>query len=501
MKKTIFATAGHMAALTFGFFVVVLLGSCVTSPYKPFSELTDAEIIGSVQIEFWGGFIVSRENTYTKLLEEAQKEYQDQGTLDVCDITIAAIVEDSSPASVTITGRTELRYTAKGSVVRIGGTDVQVAQAPAVSQLVVADGPVADGPVTPPDEDFVIVQNRDGETVTITGYKGSARNIIIPKTLYGLPVIAIANEAFLSKGLTNVVIPGSVITIGVWAFALNPLTDLTLEDGITTIGSRAFSGSNANIINGSLEVSPRHNGPRNKLTSITIPDSVVTIGDSAFNSNQLTSLTLGNGITTIGDGVFSNNQLTNVIIPDSVTTIGNGAFSGNKLTSLTLGNGITFIGVNAFENNQLTSLTIPGSVTTIRGGAFRGNKLTSLIIPDSVTTIGGAVNRYSVDGSTGIGGSGPGAFSNNQLTSIILGRGLNVIHRDTFSGNQLTRITIAKDVPARSVSAVIDYFDNSITAPGIGTDAGFEQNFINFYESQGRSPGTYVKNGPIWQKQ
>jgi hypothetical protein len=35
---------------------------------------------------------------------------------------------------------------------------------------------------------------------------------------------------------------------------------------------------------------------------------------------------------------------------------------------------------------------------------------------------------------------------------------------------------------------------------GIAVDTGFEESFVNFYESQDRSPGTYVKNGPIWSK-
>ena len=39
----------------------------------------------------------------------------------------------------------------------------------------------------PSDDDFAVLQNRDN-TLTITGYKGSAADIVIPATLYGLKV-------------------------------------------------------------------------------------------------------------------------------------------------------------------------------------------------------------------------------------------------------------------------------------------------------------------------
>jgi len=77
-------------------------------------------------------------------------------------------------------------------------------------------------------------------TITITGYTGSAKNVVIPERVDGMPVVAVANEAFRSKGLTSVVIANGVRTIGASAFAFNPLTNIQLPDSVTTIGSRAF---------------------------------------------------------------------------------------------------------------------------------------------------------------------------------------------------------------------------------------------------------------------
>ena len=65
---------------------------------------------------------------------------------------------------------------------------------------------------------------------------------------------------------------------------------------------------------------------------------------------------------------------------------------------------VTSIGKFAFSNNQLTSVVIPNSVTSIEDYAFFNNQLTSVVIPNSVTSIEKA------------------AFSKNQLKEVKLSR-------------------------------------------------------------------------------
>jgi hypothetical protein len=321
-----------------------------------------------------------------------------------------------------------------GIALTLAAVPTQAAAGTEVTQVVVPAEPVI-----PPDEEFEVTQNKDGKTLTISGYKGSATNIIIPATLYGLPVTVIGNDAFARKGLTGVVIPDSVTTIGVRAFRENQLTSVILGNKVTVIEASAFAD--------------------NKLNSVTIPNSVTSL--EGFKNNQLTSIILGNSVAIIGEDAFRNNQLTSITIPDSVITIENGAFYNNKLTSLILGKRVTTIkGVNNYNYSYAK-------------GAFANNQLASLTIPDSVTTIGGQT------------------FEGNKLTSLTLGRGLNSIEyyafRNAFNNDQLSSITIAKDVRK-----------NGNDDAGLNT--GFPEGFINFYESQGRKPGTYVKNGPIWSK-
>jgi hypothetical protein len=225
-------------------------------------------------------------------------------------------------------------------------------------------------PGIPTGGDFEVAKNEDGVTLMITDYKGSAKNVSIPKELNGLPVTVIDEDAFMGKGLTGVVIPEGVIAI------------------------KGFGGD----------------------------------------------------------------------------SVGRGAFACNQLTSVTIPKGVTTIGMNAFRDNQLTSVTIPNSVTTIGMNAFRSNQLTSVTIPDSVTKIE------------------EGAFEKNPLTSLVLGKGLTYLLRGVFRGNKLTSITIKKGEPSI----------NTYAGFPISTYAGFEESFVNFYISQGYTPGTYVKNGLIW---
>ena len=200
-----------------------------------------------------------------------------------------------------------------------------------------------------PEADFEITQNEHG-TISITGYTGRAKDVVIPETIEGIRVTHIGNYVFHEKGLTSVTIPNSVTYIGQHAFSRNQLTSITIPNSVTHISGGAFR--------------------YNQLTNVIIPDSVTFISSWAFSDNQLTSVTISGSVYQLMG--FGNNRLTSINIPSCVT-IFNEAFENNQLTSVNIPSGVTRIHERAFRNNQLTSVTIPDSVTRIDRDAFAGN--------------------------------------------------------------------------------------------------------------------------------
>ncbi|MDR3013482.1 MAG: leucine-rich repeat domain-containing protein [Chitinispirillales bacterium] len=116
------------------------------------------------------------------------------------------------------------------------------AQTPSVEQAIAGEvvSAVEESGQYDDEADFEFTISSDGGSVTITNYVGRKRNVRIPSQLQGLPVTIIGVMAFSNKGLTDVTIPNSVVTIEQRAFGWNQLTGVIIPNSVTTIGSYAF---------------------------------------------------------------------------------------------------------------------------------------------------------------------------------------------------------------------------------------------------------------------
>ncbi len=222
-----------------------------------------------------------------------------------------------------------------------------------------------------------------GDEATITGYTGSAKNLVIPSELGGKPVTAIADKAFYGYKTPNIYIPKTIKAIGEDAFA-----GTVSSDKVRFICYEGTENEWANIAiqKGNEELDPEY-FEGNPLTARPYEcnlsgDMVYQASDDAatlvryFGADSKVDIPAelgGKPVTSIRGAAFAYcSSLTEVTIPKSVTSIGEYAFLYcSSLTEVTIPEGVTSIGGAAFLGcSSLTEVTIPKSVTSIESYAF-----------------------------------------------------------------------------------------------------------------------------------
>ena len=271
----------------------------------------------------------------------------------------------------------------------------------------------------------------------------NAALIIPPSVTYNgntYSVISIDQDAFREcSGLTSVIIPNSVKTIGWGAFSsCTSLTSVFLPSSVETLGygtnNNAFWGCKGLISiivdEGNTKYDSRNNcnaiieTETNRLVSgcknTIIPNTATAIGAHAFlDQTELTTIDIPNSVKSIGWGAFSGcSNLNSIIIPTSVTSIALYAFqnctgletvhwnaiccddfspsyrpfiNSTGITTFVFGNEVEKIPTYLCQGlSGLTSVSIPNSVNSIGRSAFECcSGLTSITIPNSVTSING----------------------------------------------------------------------------------------------------------------
>ena len=93
---------------------------------------------------------------------------------------------------------------------------------------------------TPLPSDSFRYSIQDGQA-TVTGYLGGAGTVAVPAELGGCPVVAIGDGAFRGAGITAVILPDTVETVGWFAFAdCTELASVTVPASVRSISYAAF---------------------------------------------------------------------------------------------------------------------------------------------------------------------------------------------------------------------------------------------------------------------
>lgn len=245
-------------------------------------------------------------------------------------------------------------------------------------------------------------------------------------------VVAIEDAAFYGWGMTSLVIPEGVETIGFNAFeACNQLTQIVLPSTVTSIGNKAFY----NTWNLSVLISHIQNpfeigietfmyqnidmatnwksifpsaatlyvpvGSKHKYEALSgwSQFGVIEEGElleTVVDGIRYAYTTGGNTATVIHDDSYQ--ELTAVTIPAevvingktfSVTTIGRSAFNScGNITSISLPEGLETIGDYAFVGCGFTEIKLPSTLQKIGKEAFWNCCMKTMIIPEGVKTIG-----------------------------------------------------------------------------------------------------------------
>lgn len=265
---------------------------------------------------------------------------------------------------------------------------------------------------------FVYVFNSD-QTVFVKSYVGTEKELTVPSSVLGYTITGICENAFAKTGITSIVIPSTVNTIGAAAFnGCNKLESITLpfvggthntiESSTSTLfgfvfGTSSYDGGVATTqyckytaVSSSFFTSISFSSPityyiPESLKSVTVTGGAILCG-AFMNCSNITHIYIGEGISEIGVGAFWYcENLQKVDLSNSITDLGMYAFTCCKsLTEIVLPSNIIRIHDGCFDKcNNLSQIYFPEGVYSIGNYAFSGcSALKSIVIPKSVCVIG-----------------------------------------------------------------------------------------------------------------
>ena len=181
------------------------------------------------------------------------------------------------------------------------------------------------------------------------------------------------NAFYNCKLLPTLQLSDQITSIGNQSFSNCENLELTsLPSALTNIGWNAFQYT------------------KKLGESLTIPGTVTSLGDYAFYHSGIKSVTIAQPISSFGQRVFQYcEDLESVTLPKKMTVIPAYTFADTKnLKTIALPDSLKEIGDYAFEYSGLAEIYLPGKLQTIGREAFYSTQLEEITVPKNVTSVG-----------------------------------------------------------------------------------------------------------------
>lgn len=244
-----------------------------------------------------------------------------------------------------------------------------------------------------------------GSSVTCINNRVFSQCTALHSVILNEKLTHIGTEAFCQcSSLHSVLLPQSLVAIGNGAFQGTGLTDIVIPANVESIGYKAFAGLNAqpssywgpcyySIKNESMLSSSYHEGT-GQIRSLFIPkkSKLTSIAPYAFaDNNKLKKISiLGDSIKSIQEGAFCKCQLDTLILPPNLKELNTLSFGYcDSLKFIAMPNSLTEISDNAFVGcTNLDNVQFPKKLTKIGHHAFADcTNLRNVDIPGLVTDI------------------------------------------------------------------------------------------------------------------
>lgn len=333
--------------------------------------------------------------------------------------------------------------------------------------------------------EYELVSDSDRKYIVITKHIVSETDVVIPDSIYDIPVREVADSAFAGDaGIKSVNTGKNLQTIGRRAFSeCTALETFTYDNALYQVGEGAFYGCTS-LKAFVRTVSPSdisvHTAGRienaafydcTSLESVEFMENTAAIGDYAFSGcTSLKSVSIPPSVSEVGRGAFYGcKALGKITVPNKLNSIGGRAFVGTawlgsqRQNFVTVGNGI-LIQYNGKDKN----VELPARVRQI-SGAFAGNRIIeSIKFNAKLSVIGdmafmGCTSLKSVTIPNKVTAIGNEAFCGcTSLKAVSFGSGTEIIGTDAFKYCDIAQIYVPRNSTAHKYCAAnnLDYSFN-----------------------------------------